>query len=374
MRILYFTRANSPHDQRFIEAIAANDHEVFVLRLQPLDASLGHQPGVTEIEWQGSPKRVGLVEIARIVPQVKKIIKKIHPDVIHAGPIQGPAYLAALAGAKPLLSMSWGYDMLMIAGRNSVTKGITRFTLRRSQMLVADCQAVVDKALSFGMKNTRIVKFPWGVDLDSFSPQSGEVGAKALRARLGWEDAFIVLGSRTWEPKYGMTILAEAFVEAASQEPRLRLILLGEGSQEATIRSILEEGGVMERVWFGGMVKQADLPGYYCAADLYVSPSHVDGSSISLLEALACGRPVAVSDIPGNQEWIEQDQTGRLFDDYDPEALTKAIIEAVHSTRLEEMGVNARKLAERKADWQNSVRLLMETYKKLAQEVSQYEK
>jgi hypothetical protein len=76
MRILYFTRANSPHDQRFIEAIAANDHEVFVLRLQPLDASLGHQPGVTEIEWQGSPKRVGLVEIARIVPQVRKILKK----------------------------------------------------------------------------------------------------------------------------------------------------------------------------------------------------------------------------------------------------------------------------------------------------------
>jgi glycosyltransferase involved in cell wall biosynthesis len=374
MRVLYFTRSDSPHDQRFIKAIAANGHEVFVLRLQPLEGSSGTQPGVTEIEWQGSPKRVGLVEITRIVPQVRKIIKNIHPDVIHAGPIQGPAYLAALAGAKPLLSMSWGYDMLMIAGRNSLTKGITRFTLRRSQMLVADCQAVVDKALSFGMKNTRIVKFPWGVELDSFSPQRGEMDAKALRARLGWEDAFIVLGSRTWEPKYGMTILAEAFVEAASQEPRLRLILLGKGSQEATIRSILEEGEVMDRVLFGGMVKQADLPGYYCAADLYVSPSHVDGSSISLLEALACGRPVAVSDIPGNQEWIEQDQTGRLFDDYDPEALTKAIIEAVHSTRLEEMGVNARKLAERKADWQNSVRLLMETYKKLAQEVSQYEK
>jgi glycosyltransferase involved in cell wall biosynthesis len=374
MRILYFTRSDSPHDQRFIKAIAANGHEVFVLRLQPLEDSSGTQPGVTEIEWQGSPKRVGLVEITRIVPQVRKIIKNIHPDVIHAGPIQGPAYLAALAGAKPLLSMSWGYDMLMIAGRNSLTKGITRFTLRRSQMLVADCQAVVDKALSFGMKNTRIVKFPWGVELDSFSPQRGEMDAKALRARLGWEDAFIVLGSRTWEPKYGMTVLAEAFVQAASQEPRLRLILLGKGSQEATIRSILEEGEVMDRVLFGGMVKQADLPGYYCAADLYVSPSHVDGSSISLLEALACGRPVAVSDIPGNQEWIEQDQTGRLFDDYDPEALTKAIIEAVHSTRLEEMGVNARKLAERKADWQNSVRLLMETYKKLAQEVSQYEK
>ena len=374
MRILYFTRSDSPHDQRFIKAIAVNGHEVFALRLQPLEGSSANQPGVTEIEWQGSPKRVGLVEITRIVPQVRKIIKKINPDVIHAGPIQGPAYIAALAGAKPLLSMSWGYDMLMIAGRNSLTKGITRFTLRRSQMLVADCQAVVDKALSFGMKNNRIVKFPWGVDLDSFSPQRGEEDAKALRARLGWEDAFIVLGSRAWEPKYGMTILAEAFVEAASREPRLRMILLGEGSQEATIRSILEEGDVMDRVWFGGTVKQADLPGYYCAADLYVSPSHVDGSSISLLEALACGKPVAVSDIPGNREWIEQDQTGWLFGDYDAEALAKSIIEAVNSTRLEEMGIKARDLAERKADWQKSERLLMDTYEKLAQEASHYEK
>ena len=373
MRILYFTHSDSPHDQRFLNAMVMSGHETYVLRLTPLTDSERQIPGVHEIEWSGCPKKMSFTDIPRIVKQVKRIIRENHPDVVHAGPIQGPAYLAALSHAKPLLSMSWGFDLMKIADKNALTRMITRYTIRHSDMLAVDCQAVKDVAIKFGADPGKIVVFPWGVDLDAFSPLAGNDKGKQIRQQLGWDEQFIILGTRTWEPMYGMTVLAEAFVEAANQEPRLRMVLLGEGSQEASIRSILEEGNVMDRVWFGGMVKQADLPGYYCAADLYVSPSHVDGSSISLLEALACGRPVVVSDIPGNQEWIEQDHTGWLFDDYDTEFLSKCIIDSVSSSRLEEMGLNARDLAETRADWQKSVKLLMETYEKLAQEGSNYE-
>jgi len=373
MRILYFTHSDSPHDQRFLKAMVRSGHEAYALRLTPLTDHESQIPGVHEIEWGGSPKKMSFTDIPRIVKQVKRIIREIHPDVVHAGPIQGPAYLTALSLSKPLLTMSWGFDLMKIADKNALTRMITRYTIRHSDMLAVDCQAVKNVAIKFGADPGKIVVFPWGVDLDAFSPLVGNDKGKQIRQQLGWDEQFIILGTRTWEPMYGTTVLAEAFVLAASQEPRLRMILLGEGSQEAAIRSILEEGHVIDRVWFGGRVKQADLPGYYCAADLYVSPSHVDGSSVSLLEALACGRPVVVSDIPGNQEWIEQDQTGWLFEDYDAEDLFKCIIEAVGSPRLEEMGRNARKLAENKADWQKSVKLLMETYEKLGHEGSHYE-
>jgi glycosyltransferase involved in cell wall biosynthesis len=59
---------------------------------------------------------------------------------------------------------------------------------------------------------------------------------------------------------------------------------------------------------FLGEVDQSALPSVYRSADLYVSPSRVDGSSVSLLEAMASGIPVCVSDIEGNRQWIADDR------------------------------------------------------------------
>lgn len=365
MRILYFTSSDSPHDQRFLKAMVQSGHEPYALRLTPLSEDKNRIAGVHEIDWDGSPRKMAFTDIPRVVRQVKRIIRETNPDVVHAGPIQGPAYLAALAHARPLLAMSWGFDLMKIAQKNTLTKWITRYTLSHSAMLAVDCQAVKDQATRFGADPANIVIFPWGVDLEVFSPLAGIAKGNELRHQLGWGEQFVILGTRTWEPMYGMDVLAEAFSMAAAKEPQLRLILVGQGSQEQKIRAILQEGGVIDRVWFAGRVEQADLPGFYCAADLYVSPSHVDGSSISLLEALACGRPVLVSDIPGNQEWVEEGETGWLFEDYDESSLAGKLHEVIHSKELEKMSLNARHLVQEKADWNKSVHTLNQAYEKL---------
>src|SRR4030095_8010576 len=95
--------------------------------------------------------------------------------------------------------------------------------------------------------------------------------------------------SRTWEAIYGVDVLAKAFVKVAARNPNVSLMLLGGGSQGPHIRQILMNGGVLDRVHFGGQVGQRDLPRWYHMADIYISPSHVDGSSVTLMEALAGG-------------------------------------------------------------------------------------
>ncbi len=102
-----------------------------------------------------------------------------------------------------------------------------------------------------------------------------------------------------------MDVLASAFVKVAQQNENVDLMLLGGGSQGNHLRHILQIGGVLDRVTFGGQISQTDLPRWYHMADLYISPSHVDGSSVSLMEALACGLPCLVSDIPANKEWVD---------------------------------------------------------------------
>jgi glycosyltransferase involved in cell wall biosynthesis len=99
-------------------------------------------------------------------------------------------------------------------------------------------------------------------------------------------------------------------------------------------------------------VSQADLPRYYRSSDLYVSASLSDGTSISLLEALACGRPVLVSDIPCNREWITPGEQGWLFPSGDVESFAQIVLQdASDRRRLQEMGQAARRLAEQRADW-----------------------
>jgi glycosyltransferase involved in cell wall biosynthesis len=226
-------------------------------------------------------------------------------------------------------------------------------------VLVGDCQAVKDKAVSLGFPANRVRLFPWGVDLQRFLPAENP----GFRQQRGWQDCFVLLSLRSWEAIYGVDVIVRAFGAAAQQIPQLRLILLGNGSQAAHIRKLIMENGLDERIFLPGQVKNNDLPGYYQACDLYLSASHSDGSSVSLMEALACGRPVLVSDIPGNKEWITNCREGWLFPDGDVAALTAGILQASHQRQeLAEMGKAARRLAEARADWNKNFQVLLDAY------------
>jgi glycosyltransferase involved in cell wall biosynthesis len=102
-------------------------------------------------------------------------------------------------------------------------------------------------------------------------------------------------------------------------------------------------------------------------ADIYISPSHVDGSSVSLMEALASGLPCLVSDIPGNREWIEDGVNGWLFRDGDAQDLAEKITFAINNRKMfKKIGESARRTAERKADWKKNFGKLLEVYNVIA--------
>jgi len=370
LKVLYFSRDYTPHDHRFLSALAQTPHTIYHLRLERQSRQLEDRPlppQVEQVVWQGGRQPVGWRDYPRLLADLRRVIRRLQPDVIHAGPVQSAAFLAALSGFRPLVSMSWGSDLLLDADRSAWMRWVTRFTLRRTTVLAADCRTVLEKAAQFGFPPQRVVLFPWGVDLARFQPGR----ADAFRARRGWQDTFVVLSLRTWEPLYGVDVVARGFAQAARQNPRLRLLLLGGGSQAGLIRSIFEQEGVQEQVFFGGQVNGDDLPQYYQAADLYVSASHSDGSSVSLMEALASGLPVLVSDIPSNREWITPGREGWMFADGDDRALSEGILRAAGQPEgLKEMRLAARRLAEERANWQVNFQRLLDAYQ-LALEIEQ---
>ncbi|GAP13777.1 glycosyltransferase [Longilinea arvoryzae] len=369
MRVLYFTRDYTPHDHRFLSALAETQHTIFSLRLERRGRQLEDRPlppQVEQVQWNGGQRPVRLIEAPALLTDLERVIERVQPDVIHAGPIQSAALLAALSGFHPLVSMSWGSDLLRDADRNWKMRFVTRYTLSHTTVLAGDCEAVRRKAGEFGFPAERVVLFPWGVDLQRFSPGQ----ASELRNRLGWEDAFVILSTRTWETLYGVDGVVKAFCQAAEREPRLRLMLLGGGSQAAMLRKMLAQHDLLDRVHFGGQISGDELPAYYRAADLYVSASHSDGSSVSLMEALASGLPALVSDIPGNHEWITpEENAGWLFADGDFNALAEGMLRAAAAPAgLNDQRQAARALAERRADWPKNFQQLLRAYE-LAREL-----
>jgi L-malate glycosyltransferase len=360
MRIIYFSKSYTPHDYRFLSSLSKTEHEIYYLKLEANKRQTEDRPvpeNIQQILWAGGQPEFRWRDVPRLTFDLRRIIEKIKPDLIHAGPIQNCAFIAALSGSRPILAMSWGYDLVMDAGKSAWMQWVTRYTLKRSAFFVSDANVSRDKAVAFGMDPDRTVIFPWGTDIEHFTPKT----FKRSNAKT-----FTLFCSRTWEAIYGVDVVAKAFVKVASVNPDINLILLGGGSQGAKIRQILMNGGVMERVHFGGHVAQADLPRWYHMADIYISPSHVDGSSVTLMEALASGLPCLVSDIAGNTEWIEDGVNGWLFRDGDAEDLAEKILNAMKNRKsFKKIGEAARKTAEQKADWKKNFGKLLETYEKI---------
>lgn len=368
MQILYFSRGYSTHDYRFLSSLAKTKHEVSFLQLEAQRRQTEDRPiprNIRQILWTGGRREFRWRDVPRLALDLRRLTHEIKPDLIHAGPVQTCAFVAALSGFRPLLTMSWGYDLVQDAARDRWMRWVTRYTLKRSAFFVSDAHVSREKAIAFGMDPDKTVIFPWGIDLKQFSPKASS-SPDNPKSKVVNRKSLTLFCNRTWEQIYGVDVLAKAFVKVAAGNPRVNLILLGGGSQSARIRQILMNGGVLDRVHFGGHVTQADLPRWYHMADLYISPSHVDGSSVSLMEALASGLPCLVSDIAGNKEWIVHGENGWLFRDGDVDDLVEKILSALKNRKsFKQIGEAARKTAEQKADWKKNFGKLLEAYEKV---------
>ncbi len=360
MRILYFSRDYTSHDHRFLEALANSEHDVHYLRLEagPVVEKRSLPSGINRIDWKGGGRPTALMDYPRLLIDLRNVLGNLKPDLVHAGPVQQSAFMTAVLGFHPLVSMSWGSDLLMRA-RQGIGRRMAAYTLRRSRVLVGDCQAVRSAAIGLGMPEDRIVVFPWGADLSHFSPGDGG----ELRNQLGWDHDFVLLSTRAFERDYGVEAVVQAFTIASRRVPSLRLLVLGQGSMESKLRSMVLESGLKDKVHFAGQVDYVDLPKYYRAAHLYLSASAVDGSSVSLLEAMSCGIPALVSDIPGNREWVVPGRNGWLFPTGGDNALAETIVRlASDPVELDQMGKAGREVAVKRADWRRNSERLLEAY------------
>ena len=236
LNVLYISRGYTTHDRRFLGSFAGAGWTPTHLPI--LDERLDSRPlpgGVKQLSWGDNRWPSSRAEWASRVRQLRRLMDDLKPDVVIAGPVQQGALIAALAGANPLVTVSWGTDVLVDADRTDLCRHATRRALDASSLVFGDCRAVREAVKSHSnIADASIVTFPWGIDLDRYSP--GPTSLK-LREELGWEDCEVFISTRTWEPVYAIDILVRAFASLAKRRPSARLALLG--AEEDTAPGVL---------------------------------------------------------------------------------------------------------------------------------------
>lgn len=378
MRILYFTRDYTTHDRRFLEKLAQSRHEIFFLRLEDDGVEYERRPPPDEIvvvPWQGGREPVKEPEDwLRLMPDFSRVMNKIRPDLVHAGPVQSCAFMTALSGFRPLLAMSWGSDMLVDARRNELWEWMTKYTLERTDFVFCDCMTVrkaVCRMVPFADES--ILQFCWGVDLTRFAPGPN---CTDLKDRPGWKDSIVVLTTRSWEPLYGPDIALEAFSRAFGENNKMRLIMLGSGSMKQDLEHRIHMAGLNDFIYRPGYISHDQISNLFKAADLYLSCSYSDGSSISLMEAMATGLPVIVTDNPSNREWVQPGCNGWLATAGKPEQFGALLVEAASLEREKRSAIGSlnRMTVQKSADGDAMFSRLLDLYNRIEREITKYNK
>ena len=372
MKVVYFSQDYTPHDYRFLQKLGQTGYEVWYLRFETSPTPLETRPlplGVKEIDWMGShppeADKLGWWGKLKLFLSLRQVLRQVQPDLVHAGPIQTCGFFTALAGFKPMLLMSWGSDILTVREMNVIRRWLTRFTIRRAAVVAADCLAVRDMVVKLaGYPVDKIIVFPWGVDLNQFTPAPSPLG---LRQKFGWENNKIIISTRSFEPIYGTEVFLEAAKEVVTRAPQARILMLGGGSLQPKVNAFITQHHLEHAIRLVGRVQHDLLPAYFNEADLYVSSSYSDGTSISLLEAMACRLPVVVTDLPSNREWVTPGVNGWLVPAGDAVALTSAILEALaDGDKARNMAKANLSIARNRADWNKNFNVLLEAYRRLA--------
>ncbi|MGC2183431.1 MAG: glycosyltransferase family 4 protein [Terriglobales bacterium] len=372
MRILYFSDNSSDHNRRFLEKLSFYGHEVWFL--DSADDEAAHDR-VSEGWLPAGVRRVSHERVVRrgadpsvyeeFLPEFQSLLAKLRPELVHAGPVQGCGYVAARSGFHPLLVMSWGSDLLLDAGRNPEWVQATTTALNGADGLLCDCDAVRTAAQGFApIPDARIAQFPWGVKSGAFSPVGPAPAGVSWPAEPG---AVHFISTRSWDTLHGIDVLLEAFRRAHSENKMLRLMLPGDGPMAGMVHEFVARQGLHQAVLTPGLLSATELPGWFRLAHGYVSCAGSDGTSISLLEAMATGLPVLVTDIPSNREWVRAGENGWLAaagsaHDFAGKLLR---IAALKASEREAIGKRNQRIVAERADWDRNFPLLLDLYERL---------
>ena len=235
------------------------------------------------------------------------------------------AVMVARALDKPVVITARGTDINLIPQHAFPRKLILR-AAHQADAMITVCEALKDELVALGADPAKVTALRNGVDLSLFHP----AGRDEARAALGLTTE---AGTRRFTlASVGHLIERkghERVIGALAELPDVDLLIAGTGPEEGALRRLAESLGVASRVRFLGAQPRLRQREVYVGVDALVLASSREGWANVLLEAMACGTPVAASNVWGTPEVVASPEAGELM----PERTAAGVAEAVRRLR-----------------------------------------
>lgn len=313
-----------------------------------------------ELTWTNSPWR-----FATNILTIMKFLKKIQPDLVHLH-VEHYYSIPIILSGLPYILTSWGNEVLKLPRANLILKTLARCAGMNASKITGDARCVKKAWIEFGVPEERIEVIYFGVDISAFNPNVNGQGVRK-RLELGKNDIVVISTRAFYEnPPYNVECLIRAIPLILKRHRNIKFIIKGTGPLENYLKSLTRELKVSRYVRFAGLVPHHKVAQYLAAADIYVSTCFIDTTSVSLLEAMACGLPPIVTDIPGNREWIENGVNGFFFPPRNQKALAEKIIGLVENEPMRKrFGERCFRIIKQKATWKECVTKMEALYRSL---------
>ena len=289
-RVLVAGWLNSPHVRAWVDLVSDSGYNVELAgRSAPGWPELELSVPVHRLPTHWPPPLRGFA----MSRELERVARSVEPDLVHSHYLPEYGWMAAREGLQPLICSAWGSDVLAVRG---VNRPRSRLALRKASLVFVDSAHLGRETRSLGGDAVRVEVVRWGLDLEAFAPGDRD----AARSALGLPpDGPLVASVRGLKPVYNPELVAEAFARVRAGRPDARLLLKHPLAETpASLRATVERLELADSVTVVGNLPPEQLPDVYRAADVVVSLASSDSSPRSVWEALACARPVVVSDLP----------------------------------------------------------------------------
>lgn len=360
MRVALGAPASVVHTVRWANGLSRLGHSVHILTGHGRSEELRPVVEVTELP---GPRPVcffnGVV--------VRRWLRRVSPDVFHCHYASSYGLLQALSGFHPTILSVWGTDVYEVPDRTILHRQLVRTNLRLADKVCSTSHVMAKVTRRLAGNDLDIEVVPFGVDVTRFYP-TGSQGNKN-------DDRFVIGTVKTLEDIYGVDTLLRAFARVqetiACDQPRvanqLHLRIAGGGVQEAELRGLAEELGIRSETEFLGQIPHECVPRVLRSLDIYCAFSRRESFGVAVLEAMACGLPVVVSDVDGFREVVTPAEDALVVPRDRPDAAADAILQLVRSEELRlQLARAGRQSVTENYSWNASLRKMNKIYSGLA--------